>query len=253
MSNFPIYIMHYSPNSKRKELLSKILDKEIALANFGGRCEWILDFDKENVSYLDYYNNFSANHLTHQNRQPTEYFPRYPLQPEVLSLCLKHKLAISTFLKESSSEYCLFLEDDAILHEEFFSKLDKYMQSIPKNFDAAFIGQGCGKRIPENELVEGKYWYKKEYPADRNTDSIIFSRNFLKVLLDNLNYHKISFPIDHEYSFWFRVLNSNVYWLEPSIVTQGSQVGLFDSFQPEHSRFIDKSLYIRKDLGDLLK
>lgn len=252
MINFPVYIMHYTKHESRKLLLTKILNKEILNSGFNGSFEWIESFDKEDVSYLDYYNNFSANHLSHQQRQPTEYFPRYPLQPEVISLCLKHKTAIEKFVKETTSDICLFLEDDAILHEDFFNLINEYIKTLPEDFHAAFIGQGCDKRVPAEQLKEGIYWYKKTYPADRNTDSIIFSRKFLTTLLNNINTYKISFPIDHEYSFWFRVMNSNVYWLNPSIVTQGSQIGLFESFQPEHSRFFDKSLKSRSDLQELV-
>lgn len=250
MIKYPIYIMHYSKHIDRKKLLEKILNKEISSSGFQGQVFWITKYDRDHVSYNDYYMNFSANHLTHQQRQPTEYFPRYPLQPEVISLCLKHKTAIEMFVKESQDTFCLFLEDDAILHEGFFTKLDEYLKTLPEDFDAAFIGQGCNKRI-EN-LEDGVSWYKKEYPADRNTDSIIFSRNFLNAFLPTLDHYRMAFPIDHEYSFWFRVMKSNVYWLEPPIVTQGSQIGVFESFQPEHSRFLDKSQNSRLDLKELI-
>lgn len=250
MIKYPIYIMHYSKHVDRKKLLNKILNKEITSSGFKGEVFWVTKYDRDQVSYNDYYMNFSANHLTHQQRQPTEYFPRYPLQPEVISLCLKHKTAIEMFIKESEDNFCLFLEDDAILHEGFFNKLDGYIKTLPENFDAAFIGQGCNKRI-EN-LEDGISWYKKEYPADRNTDSIIFSRNFLSSLLPTLDHYRMAFPIDHEYSFWFRVMKSNVYWLEPPIVTQGSQIGVFESFQPDHSKFLDTTQNSRLDLKELL-
>lgn len=242
--------MHYTKHEKRKQLLTKILEKEISSSGFEGKIFWVTEFDRDEVSYINYYNNFSANHLTHQQRQPTEYFPRYPLQPEVISLCMKHRTAMKKFVTETDSPFCLFLEDDAIIHEGFFEKLDEYLKTIPEYFDAAFIGQGCGKRI--ESVVDGVNWYKKEYPADRNTDSILFSRSFLTTLLQALDHYKIAFPIDHEYSFWFRTLRSNVFWLEPPIVTQGSQIGVFDSFQPEHSRFLDKSLSSRSDLKELM-
>lgn len=252
MIEFPIYIMHYTKNVKRKELLSKILDKEISSYGFKGNCFWIENFDKEDLTYTEYYNSFSANHLTHQQRQPTEYFPRYPLQPEVVSLCLKHKEAIKKFIRDDSlGDICLFLEDDAILYENFFQKLEDYMKTLPEDFDAAFIGQGCGKHVESS--TSDIFWYAKSYPADRNTDSILFTRKFLKVIYPNLEHYRIAFPIDHEYSFWFRILNAYVYWLEPPIVTQGSQVGLFDSFQPEHSRYIDSNMHVRSDLKDFIK
>lgn len=246
---FPIFIMHYKKNYKRKLLLNNILKKELKEDN---PVVWVEEYDRDEVSYSLFYEQFAANQENHFARQPNEFKGRYPLQPEVVSLCLKHKSAIENFLKNFNNNFCLFLEDDAILHENFFEKLKKYITELPEDWDAAFLGQGCNKHIDQNLISEDKYWYKKDYPADRNTDSILFNRIFLDKLLKYLNHHKMCFPIDHEYSFWFHHLNANVYWLEPSIVTQGSQLGIFQTFQPANSTYLNENMKSRSDLLDLL-
>jgi hypothetical protein len=46
-----------------------------------------------------------------------------------------------------------------------------------------------------------------------------------------------------------------VYWLEPPISVQGSQIGVFSSFQQEYktnSHFEDKTMLVRKDLQQIL-
>lgn len=245
--SFPIFIMHYKKNIERKLFLNLILKKELVDNN---PIIWVEDYDKGEISYLMFYENFAANSENREARIPNGYKGNYPLQPEVVSLCIKHKYAINMFLTEFDNSFCLFLEDDAILHENFFKKIKDIICELPEDWDAAFIGQGCDKHI--EEIVENKHWYKKEFPADRNTDSILFNRKFLEKLIVNINMHKITFPIDHEYSFWFHHLNASVYWLEPPIVTQGSQLGIFKTFQPANSTYINKNMKSRSDLEELL-
>lgn len=239
--------MHYTPNTSRKKLLEKILVKENIVD-----VEWIESHDKETVSYELYRNNFKADLIEYQTRMPSYYsYNLYPLKPEEVSLALKHKSALEKSFK-SNHDCFLFLEDDAILEVNFLDRLNSYIQSLPKDWDAAFIGQAVDKRIPESERVEGQYWYKKDFPADRCTDSILFSKKAVSRLYNAMESAKICFPIDHEYSHWFRQLNMNVYWLEPPLVTQGSQCGIFDSFQDPHSRYLNPNMSIRSDIQELL-
>jgi GR25 family glycosyltransferase involved in LPS biosynthesis len=239
--------MHYTPNISRKNLLNKIFERE----NIDG-IEWIVEYDKEDITYEIYRDNFRADVIEYQQRMPSYYSPGlYPLKPEEVSLALKHKNALERAFK-SNSDIFLFLEDDAIVEIEFIKKLSNFIDSIPKDWDAAFIGQAVDKRIPESEIVEGKYWYKKDFPADRCTDSILFTKKAVSRLYNAMESRKICFPIDHEYSYWFRQLNMNVYWLEPPLVTQGSQCGIFDSFQDSHSRYLNPNMSIRADIQELL-
>ena len=116
--SFPIFIMHYKQNIERKLFLNLILKKELIEDN---PIIWIENYDKGEVSYLMFYENFAANSENREARIPNEYKGFYPLQPEVISLCLKHKYAINTFLHQFENSFCLFLEDDAILHDGFFA------------------------------------------------------------------------------------------------------------------------------------
>ena len=248
-ARFPSYVVHYKPNVQRRKVMEVIFAKEQM-----NNVTWILDYDKEDVSYEMYTQNFQADHLDYQKRgqDPNEFFPHYPLQPAMVSLSLKQKEAFRC-IGYGEDHVGMMFEDDAIICENFREKLDFYLQTLPMDFDVAFIGQGGGKRIPEDKLVEGQYWYKKSHPADRCADSIIFSKQAARKIYDMMNTHKICFNPDPELGFWMKVMDMNVYWLEPPIVAQGSQNGLFQTVQPAHSTYIDTSMQTRTDLEEIMK
>lgn len=246
--NIPSYVVHYKGNVDRKILMDKIFAKE-KMENV----TWILDFDREDVMYQMYVKNFQADHLEYQKRgqDPKEFFPHYPLQPEMVSLGLKQKEAFRR-IGYGNNEIGIMFEDDAIICENFKHTLLGYMNSLPLDWDVLFIGQGGGKKIPTERLQEGVHWYKKDHPADRCADSIVFKKEAAKRIYDHMDHHKICFNPDPELGFWMKVLEMNVYWLEPSIVVQGSQNGLFDTVQPDRCKYIDKSMQTRSDLKEFL-
>lgn len=248
-AKFPSYVVHYKPNIQRRKIMEAIFKKE-KMENV----TWILDYDKEDVSYEMYTKNFQADHLEYQRRgqDPNEFFPHYPLQPAMVSLALKQKEAFRR-IGYGEEPIGMMFEDDAIICENFKERLNFYLQTLPINFDVAFIGQGGGKRIPKEKLVGGQYWYLKDHPADRCADSIIFSRQAARKIYDAINEHKICFNPDPELGFWMKVMNMNVYWLEPPIVAQGSQNGLFDTVQPLRSQYIDLSMQTRSDMDEILR
>ena len=62
-------------------------------------------------------------------------------------------------------------------------------------------------------------------------------------------------PYDHELSGILGMYKDTIktYWLEPPLVSQGSQCGIFDSFQDVHSQYNNPDFKnIRCDLKELL-
>jgi hypothetical protein len=101
-----------------------------------------------------------------------------------------------------------------------------------------FIGNGCNLHIEKDKIENGKYIYEKcLYPtswsgdgATRCLDSYIISKNCaVKICnyIDNLK-SQINLPIDWLLNVIARNNNFKVYWAEPTIVTQGSQNGIFE-------------------------
>ena len=245
--NFPTYVMHYTPNYNRRVFMLNQLKYE----NFGN-VEFVTDFDKEVIAQSDIDKYFTLTQEEVDRRQ--NHLKQICMLPEEASLCLKHYCAMVDFVSRNNCDYALFLEDDAILCDNFISSFEKYFNERPSNFDVGFIGQG-GTNSRIEQLVEGQYWYKRTWPnMVKCTDSLVLSKTAVRKILDGISKHKMCFPIDHEYSYWFRELNLNVYWLEPPLVSQGSQCGLFDSFQAKYgSNFQNPELKnIRSNIEELL-
>jgi GR25 family glycosyltransferase involved in LPS biosynthesis len=155
----------------------------------------------------------------------------------MLSLMLKHFWVYKEILEKY--DYALILEDDAILSDNFSKKLDLYMKQLPEDYDMLFIGDGCNFHIESHRIVNNKYIYEKcLYPtswggdgASRCSDSYIISKkccNKLCEYLNNLNY-KINLNSDWWLNIAARDNNFKVFWAEPTIVTQGTENGLFNS------------------------
>lgn len=143
--------------------------------------------------------------------------------------------------KQISEKYenGLIFEDDVILSNNFTDILNKYINELPKDYDMLFIGNGCNLHIEEHKLIYNKNIYEKSlYPttwggggATRCTDSYIVSKNCANKIceyINNLKY-KINLPIDVWLNVTARDNIFKVYWAEPTIVTQGTQNGLFTS------------------------
>jgi GR25 family glycosyltransferase involved in LPS biosynthesis len=136
-------------------------------------------------------------------------------------------------------ENALILEDDVILSDNFIDILKKYINQLPENYDMLFIGDGCNLHIPKDKLIPNiniynKCLYYTNWGGDgatRCTDSYLINKkcaiklcNYIKNLTS-----KINLPSDWWLNVAARDNNLSVYWAEPTIVTQGTQNGLFKS------------------------
>lgn len=143
--------------------------------------------------------------------------------------------------KEISEKYenALILEDDVILTENFTEILTRYMSQLPPNYDMLFIGNGCNLHIESHRITPDKYIYEKcLFPTSwggngitRCTDSYIVSKKCAVNLCNYINTlpYKITLGIDWWLNVAGRDNNFEVYWAEPTIVTQGTQTGLYNS------------------------
>jgi GR25 family glycosyltransferase involved in LPS biosynthesis len=204
-----IYVLHYTKLVERKQNILKQFEKH-GITDY----EFITLYDKDELTEID--RSLFVNNLS----------------PRKISLLLKH---IYTYKQIANFyEHALILEDDAILSDDFSSRLKMYVEQIPIDYDMVFLGDGCKFHIQSDLLNPEKFIYKKEAVkecATRCTDSYIISNKCAKTLIGYFSNHvsKIIWPID----FWLndaaRDNNLNVYWAEPTIVTQGSENGTYVS------------------------
>ena len=213
-----IYIMHYAPLGKRK-------------------AHMVAELKRHGIPETDY------EFIEGECNVPLENDFSPCLKRSQISLFVKHRDAFAKLAnRPDDGSTALFLEDDVVLCPHFQTRLAEYLTELPADFDMLFLGDGCQLHIPLSTRVPGKHIYEKGlYPtswggdgATRCTDSYILSRRAAQILCrhyqDQVRGGKpISQPID----FWLnqaaRETNLKVYWAEPTLVTQGSQKGLFPS------------------------
>jgi len=143
--------------------------------------------------------------------------------------------------KQISDKYYngLIFEDDVILSDNFIDKLNNYITQLPEDYDMLFIGDGCNFHIETHKLIPNKNIYEKcLYPtswggdgAAKCSDSYIITKKCANKLCEYINNleDKIKLPIDWWLNVAIRDNIFKVYWAEPTIVTQGTQNGTFQS------------------------
>jgi glycosyl transferase family 25 len=209
-----IFIVHYDKLIKRKEHLLNQLN----IHNL---------FDFEFIS------NYGKDKLTFNDKKMFK-----NLSDGEISVTLHH---IECFKKiiNYNIDYALIFEDDVILDNNFVNNLNKYLEQLPNDWDMFFIGDGCNLHINKNELKTDKYVYKKDNiilgkpqeGATRCLDSYLIKHNCAKKIIEKLELpnYTIYVPADHWLNCVIRNNNFNVYWAEPTIVSQGSEKNIYKS------------------------
>jgi len=210
-----VFVIHYKKLTERKAAI-------------------LQQFQKHKITDFEFVE-IDRNELQKQSSQDLSLFePGYSNQQ--IAITLSHMYAY----KQIAAKYdrALILEDDAILSDGFTESLNLYCSQLPSSYDMLFIGDGCGFHIPKADQVSGKHVYEKGlYPtswggngATRCTDSYVVSRQCavkLCIYLRILPY-KIQLPIDWWLNTAARDTRLNVYWAEPTIVTQGTESGIYN-------------------------
>jgi GR25 family glycosyltransferase involved in LPS biosynthesis len=216
-----IYVTHYTKLTYRKKILQHRFDQQ-KITNV----EWVENWDKEDISESVISQYVDLNPDSVCKRFKFEGYKYLPIKISEISLVLKHIECWKRFL-QSEEGTCLILEDDVILAENFIEKLNSRLVSAPNDYDAIFIGQGTDYRIPESDIKEGQYFYFKEHPAAKCADSYILKKETADKLIKEIL--PFSSAADRELCYLFDKLNMKIYWMEPPLVDQGSQSGLFQS------------------------
>lgn len=154
-----------------------------------------------------------------------------------ISLFLHHIEAMKEVVNPlNKNKFNLILEDDAILHSKFDKIITTMLPRLPEDWDMFFIGNGCNLHAP---YTEGKHIYKVhgnnslnlKIGPTRCADSYFISKKCANLALSRLNLpnYLITMPIDHWLNAFIKHNNLNIYWLEPTIVQQGSELGTYNT------------------------
>ena len=190
-----VFIIHYTKLKERKiNILNQLKDNNIT--NY----EFIDKYDREIVStetIHSYINN---------------------LQLTIAERCvgIAH---IETYKKiiENNYKFCLILEDDIILTDNFIDKLNKYLECMPNDLDLGFLVDGCN--FHANNITSSQIWYNMH--AGRTASAYLITNTACaKILTTIIPFYM---PIDHQLNIEIKTHNLQSYWCEPTICTEGSK------------------------------
>lgn len=219
LSSLEVYVMHYKPLSNRRKALLE------SLSEVGINAKWITDWDANELTgetLSQYYREDPAIWSDRIDWQGGYPFRR--LRMSEISLAIKHLESMKDVIQRDLP-YALFLEDDVVFDVDFTKKFDAYFSNCPDDFDFVFLGNGCNLRISNPDPLVN--FYEKSNPISKCTDSFVISRRACESML--MNCIPISLPIDFEINNVAKCQNLNGYWIEPPLITQGSQNGLYRS------------------------
>ena len=216
MEDLIAYIIHYTPLKERKSFL--LNEMSLHSLNY----HFIEDFDREKLTDEDLIK-----------------FDKTKLRLGTISLFRKQIHAMK-LIKNSSYNHNLVLEDDIILDKDFTSKLKNGLKQLPYDYDMLFIDDGPGLHIESSVIKSDKLIYKKcREPTrwggnggTRGMGAIIISKKCAKkicIYYENMKENEIKLPLDWWLNEVIRNLKLEIYWMEPTIVKQGSVTGKYTS------------------------
>ena len=202
-----VFIVHYAPLENRRKILTQMLE-----ANLIQNYEFITNYDR--------------------NSTPKEimdlYYTLGQLTPAQICIGISHLEIFKTIL-QNGYQNVLILEDDAVLDNTFSIKLNSYLETLPADYEVAFLNNGCSQHV--RNAISGKVWYRVD--AGRTLCGYIVTPSFCKKLIaSSIPYTEV---IDWEISSQIKKQQITCYWAEPTIVRDGSA----DLYGSSYTRFID--------------
>lgn len=203
-----IYIIHYSKLKERKI-----------------KCDE--QFKNYKINYIDETKLYPLNYNKYEFNKNLKYGlkdfdVRYNIKN--FSILRQHLYAISLM----KNNYSIIFEDDVIIKDNFHEHLQKYLMELDTDFDFFFFGNGFGISHQDQDGIFLRDINKKVLV--KCMDSYIISKKCSKIIFEYIDkIDKIDKPIDYFFEDIIRKNNLKVYWCEPCITNQGSQIGIYKS------------------------
>lgn len=219
-----ILVTHYAKLSDRKPRL----EEDFKAMGLSQQVDWITT-EPSDLGDLSRYYEFSEETWARKVgslKYPSGCSKPRDITPQELSLVVKHYRAYELIV-ENNYESALVLEDDVVFCKDFVNHFNYFLELSPDDWDMIFIGSGAGLRIHPSLLKEGQCAYLKPHPATKCTDSYLITQKAAKILKDTML--PMTLGADFELNYQLYKNDFKVYWWEPPVITQGSQIGMYKS------------------------
>lgn len=226
------YVIHYSKLPERRGEIEKQI--KAAKLDVCSEVEYVVDYDRERLDEKTL--GFFYEEDEKQFRRKTKGLwnisdcPYRILTLAECSCAIKHLMALKA-IAQGEEEVGLILEDDAIFDDRLVSKVTELTTWQKEEWDACFLGTGCGDNFQRSRLFESKPLsfdlFEIPHPATNCTEAYLIKKETAKKIYGNCR--PFHLPMDFELGYQFAALGSKVTWLYPSVVSQGSKTGKYNS------------------------
>lgn len=208
--DYPCYIIHTKEGAEDRELS---IIKQFARLKMP--FEWILDYDIINLdqSALDRYGYYGNK-----------------LSPAEISCSLKHITAWER-IAAGDSQGAFVFEDDVLISVGRFKQVVRQaieeFYACVRDIGHISLGDGDAMYVPWTKTRKNR----RLYPAEqvRMADSYWITRQTARIRLAYLAKYGFYLPADHLINKIDNEQGIPIFWLEPTVVTQGSHTGRFTS------------------------
>ncbi|MEN6553997.1 MAG: glycosyltransferase family 25 protein [Methanobacterium sp.] len=220
------YIIHYTKLKERKDNILSLL------SNTNLDYEFILEYDKE---YLDGNSYYIADKIKFDEKIKDLWDERIHkfrvLNDAEISCTIKHILAIEKIANQNDDVGLIFEDDVLPIENNFAAQIEHLIEVAPNNWDAIFMGVGCGIDFMNQKLVNSHIINEKfaqvNHPTTNCAEAYLLRKEAAKRIYESI----IPFQLvsDWELAYQFYKLNMNVYWSIPPLFYQGSKSGQYNS------------------------
>lgn len=216
--NVPIFVLHYTPLTDRKEHMLR------QLADHGLKAEFITQYDREQLTDFTF-------------------FDRSKINIACISNLIKNCEVYRKMIRENIP-YAIVLDDDVFLAKDFNKIMNETIKNLPPTFDICYMGDICGFHIKDINSDTNVYLKSNEeghvFTTSGSYEFAMGASRGPAYYLTNACAHKImsmfvpGYKIkrlghDHWMNDVAREKNLKVYWSEPTFVCGGSDVEKFNN------------------------
>ena len=177
--------------------------------------EWVLDYD-----IIDLDQEVLSHYKYHGDK----------LSPAEISCSMKH-IAAWERIAAGDGEGAFVFEDDVLIDLKRFKELTsaaiKEFRAESRTIGSISLGDGCAMYVPWTKVKKGQMLYPAEQV--RATDSYWLTRETAAMRLNWIKGHGFRLPADHLINKIDNELAIPLFWMAPTVVTQGSHTGRFAS------------------------
>lgn len=220
------HVIHYAKLTDRKKYLKPLLRNDT----------WHYEIDQDNITQeeINKYYTEDKNEWAKRSNGIYREDPIYrKLKNGDICCAINHLLAWQDFCEQGDDDFGLFFEDDIILCDYFYEKLNDILRDAPA-CDAMFIGGGFPHTVAPTiteEKINDYTFITKTHPATNCVCSYLLNKNLARKMSRYLIDNKFVLPIDFEVNYMFKLFDAKIIHVMPMLCVEGSSIGYYTSVQ----------------------